>query len=112
MEINGTTITLPRGHSAWLKFQMFVKDDDDSEEEEYILRPGDVCYFGMKEDVDDDEPLILKRLDGYVLHLLPEDTEGLDFGTYTYDVNITYADGDRQTYIRKAKFKIDKEAHT
>ena len=112
MEINGTTITLTRGDSAWLKFQMYIKDDDNSKEEKYVLHPGDVCYFGLKADADDDEPLILRRLDDYVLHLTPQDTEGLEFGTYIYDVSITYADGDRQTYIRKGKFKIDKEAHT
>ena len=114
MEIQGTTIILPRGDSAWIRFQMYIKDSDDpgAEEVPYKLHPGDKCYFGLKSNVEDDDPLIYKELDGYVMHLLPEDTEGLDFGSYTYDVHIRYFDGDRQTYIQKGKFKIDKESHT
>lgn len=112
MEISGTTITLPRGDSAWLEFPMYTQETENSEEILYTLKPGDKCYFAVKSDYDEDEPLIRKRLDGYYLHLLPEDTEGLDLGTYYYDVHIVYADGDRQTYIRKAKLKLDKEVHT
>ena len=112
MEINGTTLTLPRGDSAWLEFPMYTQEDEDSEEVLYVLKPGDKCYFAMKASYEDDEPVIRKLLDGYYLHLLPHDTEGLDLGTYYYDVHIVYADGDRQTYIRKAKLKLDKEVHT
>lgn len=112
MEISGTTITLPRGDSAWIRFPMYVMDDEESEGELYTLHEGDKCYFALKGDYEDEEPVIKRLLDGYVLHLLPEDTEGLELGTYYYDCHIVYADGDRQTYIRKARLKLDKEVHT
>lgn len=112
MEINGKTITLPRGDSAWCEFPMYTQENDDSESVLYKLKPGDKCYFAVKAKYEDDEPVIKKLLDGYYLHLRPEDTEGLDLGNYYYDVHIVYADGERQTYIRKAKLKLDKEVHT
>lgn len=112
LEINGTTITLPRGDSGWVEFPMYTQEDDDSEAVAYTLKPGDKCYFAVKKDYEDTEPVIYKLLDKYYLHLLPQDTEGLEPGTYYYDVHIVYADGERQTYIRKAILKLDKEVHT
>ena len=47
----------------------------------------------------------------YELTLNPADTKSLDFGTYLYDVQITFAEsGDVLTYIEKAKLKLTWEA--
>lgn len=109
--VDGTKITLTRGDSFACQFPMYVIDDEDPDGELYDLQLGDVVRFAMKGDPDENEPVIEKVLDGYTLILNPEDTEGLDFGTYFYDVYITYASGWRVTYIAKAKFKVGEEEH-
>ena len=49
----------------------------------------------------------------FQMKLNPEDTEGMDFGTYYYDVQLTTAGGDVDTYIpetgKVAEFIIEKE---
>lgn len=109
--VEDTKITLTRGDSFRCQFPMYVAEDETDEGTLYDLQPGDVVRFALKADYDDDEPLITKPLKGYTLTLAPSDTEGLEFGTYYYDVYITKADGWRQTYIEKAKFKISQEVH-
>lgn len=78
----------------------------------YELEEGDKCYFGVKLDPEDDKPVILKKLTDYILELEPNDTQGLEFGKYWYDVYIVFADGKRLTYLTTARLVLDKEAHT
>lgn len=106
-EISGKQITLTRGDTFVARFPMQVDG------EEYTLEDGDKCFFGVKADPDDENPIILKRLsDDYVLELQPNDTKGMDFGKYWYDTYITFADGRTLTYITEARLIIGKESHT
>ena len=100
----GKKITTTRGDTFMCEFPLLIDG------EEYELQEGDKVRFAAKEAWDDAEPCICKDLDGYVLTLDPEDTKGLDFGTYYYDVQITFADGTVTTYISKAKLVLDMEA--
>ena len=101
------TISLTRGDSFECTFKAYEQDG-----ERYVLQDGDKVAFAMKQSLDDTEPCLYKELDGYTLVLDPEDTEGLDFGTYWYDVHIVYSDGYRDTYITRKRFKIMQEVHT
>lgn len=101
-----STICLTRGDSFACSFEAYQEDGT-----LYELQEGDVVRFAVKADYDDAEPCIVKILDGYTLRLDPEDTEGLEFGVHRYDVYITFADGQRDTYIERKKFKILQEAH-
>ena len=38
-----------------------------------------------------------------------EDTKNLDFGTYVYDLQITFADGTVDTFISKSILKLEEE---
>lgn len=44
-----------------------------------------------------------------ILHLDPEDTKDLGFGEYVYDVELTFANGDVDTFINNAKFILAPE---
>lgn len=111
-DIQGTTITLTRGDSFNARFKRFIKAENEGEEDTlYELQPGDIVRFAVKKEPTDDEPLLVKILDGYDLHLNPQDTIGLDFINYYYDVYITFADYNRDTYITEGKFRIAKEQH-
>ena len=46
-----------------------------------------------------------------ILELEPNDTKTLDFGSYVYDVQITFADGRVDTFITEAVFKLTPEVY-
>lgn len=69
--------------------------------------------FAMKKKITDQECLILKDIpiDTQVLSLEPSDTKNLDIGSYKYDIELTTIDGDVDTFIGPAVFKITEEVY-
>lgn len=74
---------------------------------------GDTVTFTMRPDVDDAISLqkaVTDFPDGNaVIPFYPEDTEGLEFGDYVYDVQLTRADGTVTTLLVPAKFTLKDE---
>ena len=109
VEINGTTIKMTRGDT--LRVTLTLKDD---EGDEYTPLQGDVIRFAMKKDYDDENPIIIKEIPNDTLELVlnPEDTKNLPQpSNYVYDMEITYENGDVETFIKEAKLYITKEVH-
>lgn len=50
-------------------------------------------------------------IDTMKLAIKPEDTKNLAFGKYVYDIELTKANGEVDTFITKAVFKITEEVH-
>lgn len=77
----------------------------------YTPIEGDSIRFAMKRDVDDTECLILKDIpiDTMMLQLDPADTKELEFGSYIYDIQLTKANGDVDTFITASKLKLTVE---
>lgn len=111
--IKGTSITLTRGDTLRVKINIFLN------KEEYIPTSGDSIRFAVKHpimnskqtDYRDLEPLLIKQIpyDTLILELQPADTKSLDFGTYVYDIQITFEDGTVDTFITEASLKITPE---
>lgn len=107
--IDGTTIKLTRGDSFYCEIGM-----KNSSGETYEPQEGDVIKFclkrGMlnpsKSEYADRMPLIEKNIpiDTMTLHLEPNDTKGLGFGEYVYDLELIFANGDVDTFINNARF--------
>lgn len=114
-KIEGTTISLTRGDSFFTNVEIFKND------EIYTPVEGDVVRFALKRNVmnqaknefADRQPLILKVIpnDTLLLQLDPEDTKDLSFGTYAYDIEITFSTGVVDTFIADAKFVLTREIH-
>ena len=114
--IDETTISLTRGDSFFTTVTMYRTDGSI-----YTPVEGDTIRFALKRNVMnsakneflDKTPLILKDIpiDTLMLHLTPEDTKELNFGTYAYDIELTYANGDVDTFIADAKFILTRELH-
>ena len=85
----------------------------DSEGAAYVPNEGDKIRFAMKKDYDDEEPLLLINIpiDTMILVITPEDTKSLEFGKYVYDVELTKANGDVDTFITKARIDLTEEVH-
>lgn len=110
-------ITLTRGDTLRLQVEI-LKDD-----EVYTPKDGDSVRFALKHnkftskdkwgtnEFVEDEALIVKPIpnETLVLKLDPEDTKGLGFGSYRYDIEITFEDGTVDTFIANAPFKLTPE---
>ncbi len=59
------------------------------------------------EDVDNDNPILLQiPLENGRFHICSEDTKDMDFGNYSYDVQVTFSDGRINTVIGPNIFRI------
>lgn len=107
VSIRGNIIFLTRGDT--LKVTVKILQG----EEEYTPQEGDSVRFALKKTTSDEEPLILRDIptDTLVLKLNPEDTKGLDFGKYKYDIELTKANGDVDTFIGPEWFILTEEVH-
>lgn len=109
VEVNGTSIKMTKGDTLklWLKLR-------DAEDNPYWPEEGDSLRFAMKSNYRDEEPLIVKQIpnDSLLLVLNPEDTKGLEApAAYVYDIEITYANGDVDTFVDKARLKLTEEVY-
>ena len=92
--VSGTMITLTRGDT--FSALITITDLNDNQ---YIPMNGDRIRFAMKNDYNDETPLN------------PEDTKHLPFGKYVYDIELTKATGEVDTFITKAILKLTEEVH-
>lgn len=105
--VSGTTITLTRGDTFMAQISI-----TDSEGNPYVPAEGDSVRFAMKAKYTDVPPPLLVKdipIDTLKLVLDPADTKGLSFGTYVYDIQLTKASGEVDTFITTAKIKITEE---
>ena len=103
VRVKNNKITMTRGDTLRLKVGMILDD------EEYTPQEGDEVRIAVKNDIlnatrtdyVDAEPLILVTIpnDTLILRLDPQHTKSLPFGTYAYDIQITFADGTVDTFI-------------
>ena len=115
IKITKNKISMTRGDT--LRLLVNLKDG----EEDYTPVEGDSIRFAVKgkalnqngSDYLDDEPLIVKQVDmsTMLLTLDPADTKSLGFGSYVYDMEITYANGDVDTFIPPTEFVLTPEVH-
>lgn len=98
-------ITLTRGDT--MRLDVSISDRNGNA---YTPVEGDTITFGLSKSIDD-EPLLLVDIpyDTMVLHIKPEDTKSLDYGTYYYDMQIQLANGDVYTFITYSEFKLTGE---
>ena len=99
-------IMLTRGDTA--RLMVPIKNSVDSDE--YPIQSEDTLHFTVKKSAKEYEPLLQKVIKGSnVIHIKPEDTKGLSFGKYKYDVQLTTASGDVYTVIEPTTFEVMEE---
>lgn len=86
-------ITMTRGDSLYAAVTM------EQNGQPYEPEEGDAVRFAVS---SGSATVIYKEipLDTMVLHLKPEDTKKLFIGTYPYDIQLTTAGGDVDTFVR------------
>lgn len=102
MKLNGINISMTRGDSESLTVRCSTP-----------FTTGDTVYLTVREDAE--SPIVLQKIvtdfpdDVALFYIYPEDTEGLDFGSYVYDIQVTWAGGVVKTLVGPAKFKLTEE---
>ena len=114
-KVSGNAISLTRGDSFYSVLSMKKNGLT------YTPVEGDVIRFALKSaemnksgtDYKETEPLILKTIpnDTLMLYLAPSDTKTLPFGRYVYDIQITFANGDIDTFIAEVPFTLTREVY-
>lgn len=105
--IKGTSIRLTRGDTFRVRVAMTNGDGSP-----YEMQEGDSVRFRCVKRKGDREAVIEKIVDPetMLLSLAHSDTASLNFGTYFYDMQLTKADGDVDTFIAEAQFVVAPEA--
>ena len=105
-KVKNNTIYLTRGDT--FKAQVVINNPDGTV---YTPVEGDTVRFALKGYIDETVCLIYKDIpiDTMLLVIDPEDTKGLEFGSYVYDIQLTKANGDVDTFITASKFKLTAE---
>ena len=108
--IKKNVIGLVRGDSMWCTISL-----TDSNGDPYIPDPNDSIRFALKRSPHDpdEDILLIKEIDPTTLELRidPQDTKDLEFGDYSYDIEITLNNGFRDTFIGPCKFKLLEEIY-
>lgn len=100
--INGNTIEITRGDTG--EFDIALNNIDGTP---YEPQEGDVITFTVKKGTQEKEILIQKT--GQHIEIKPDDTKDLLYGTYKYDIQVTFANGKVCTVVTPSDFKIKDE---
>lgn len=101
---NQGAIFLTRGDSAF--FDVEIRQGDGV----YQPMEGDVLYFSVKKSPNDTEYCIKKSFSPTEPIIIePVDTNGMAFGRYMYDVQLTRATGEVYTIVEPKYFYVKEE---
>ena len=106
LKVSRNRITLTRGDTAYLKLN--ITDESDNA---YELSEGDIIFFRIAEYGTSGRLLFEKtvNIETLTLELKPEDTAGLEFRTYRYEVEVVTEAGEHFTVIENAAIEITVE---
>ena len=99
LDINNENISLTRGDTAIIELDITINNQP------YIFSDADKIIFSVKQSYDDADYILQRQLTSKYITLNHEDTKSLEAGTYVYDVQISFADGQVVTY-GPGKFKL------
>lgn len=108
MKIIGTNIVMTRGDSETLTVKMFDPDGA------LPFAEGDKLTLTFKTSVHTDDIALQKTVTEFVdgnaiFAFAPEDTRGLDFRSYIYDIQFTEASGTVTTIVTASNWNITAE---
>jgi hypothetical protein len=99
--INGKTIQLTRGDTAYLHVPLRTTDGS------YTIDPTDTLTFSVKKNTRATDYIFQKENVGDdVFHIEPSDTAEVAFGKYTYDIQLTMSNGDVFTVVPPSTFEV------
>lgn len=109
IKIEDGNIYLTRGDSATLNVII-----TDQAGQTWTPGTGDKVIFCIKSGATTPEPLLtIQAAEGETnININPQDTIGLTFGSYIYDIHVELSGGGIYTVIADKRFEVGREAHT
>lgn len=103
---SSNNIKLTRGDTAKIKVDIETIDGDIYEPKE-----GDRVVFTVKRYPTDKQPIFVKDIpiNTLILVLNSEDTKNMEFGTYRFDVQLIFGNGEVDTFIENKTLQITYE---
>ena len=100
-------IRLTRGDTA----RLTITIENDLSGEDLVLSDTDTLILTVKKSTKDETPLFQKTLTNGLntFHIKPEDTAGLSYGSYKYNVQLETSSGDVYTVITPTAFEVLQE---
>ena len=103
MKVNGTDISMIRGDSEEIRLNFSG----------YTLTPGEVVEMTVRKNVRSAEKSLYKKITDFqdnvaLISIQPQDTSGLAFGDYVYDIQLTYG-GRVKTLVPPSTFTLEEE---
>lgn len=92
LKVDDGNITLTRGDTAVIDLDIKVNGQP------YDFSSNDKVVFSLKESYDDQSYIMQRQLTNHLLTFSHADTNNLDVGTYVYDVQLSFHDGQVVTY--------------
>lgn len=106
LNVKNNVIKLTRGDTAYITVPIV----DDKTGQPVTLTDHDYLTFTVKKTIYDEEACFKHTLAGSnAFKIYPEDTSGLEYGRYFYDVQLVNADGDVYTVITPHVFEVTGE---
>ena len=105
--VSDNKITMTRGDTVKISVTIKYKQT----KELYTPVAGDRIKFSVKKYISDKNPIFEKDIpyDTLLLVIDPEDTMNLPFGPYIFDTQITFSNGDVDTFIQNGILDITYE---
>lgn len=98
-------ISLTRGDNA--EFTVVLTDETNSD---YTLNGADIITLSVKENINDSFTVLQKAYYGTSkIEIEPEDTRGLSFKKYVYDIQLNTHDGKVYTVVPPSAFYVLEE---
>ena len=109
MKIKGTDIEMIRGDTEAIRIGV-----QDAGSLKVDLVDGDVVHFTVKTDPNTEAIILQKIVSEFIegealITIYPQDTSGLQFRSYVYDIQLTRANGTVKTIVPVSIFKIRAE---
>lgn len=105
IEINKTSISLTRGDSAYINFTLTGDDG-----QPVVLNQSDKVRCQVRDKTVSGklifEGSITVSGSQIVWHIRPEDTMNAEIGTYYWDAQVEYANGDVFTFVEVSRFTL------
>lgn len=103
--VKKNNIKITRGDSAYINFNI-----TDLSNAEWEFNEGDCVKVHVRNAPNDGDLLFEGTIEeNCVWHILPENTNNLNVGTYWYDAQLETSNGDVFTFIPPSRFTVDNE---
>lgn len=97
----GKNIQHVRGDTGVIRVELETEDGTP-----FPFREGDSATLTIKKKLQDEQPILQKTTEDGLFIFQHEDTQGIPYGSYWYDIQVTLAEGQVMTAVGPAQYRL------